>query len=191
MMTLAILKALKVDMAKVAEIIKDYKGTKGRMEFVKTKTNKNVVVDYAHTPDSLKAVLTTLKEMGFKKIISIVGACGGSRDKWKRPEIGKIAGNLSDYVIVTNEDPYDEDPHKIMNAIYAGIENKEKARIIADRIEAIHKGIDMLNSDEEVLIVTGKGSEKVVMVKGGMRGFTKQDYAGDYEVAEQYLEKMN
>jgi len=81
MMALAILKALKVDIAKVAEALKDYKGAKGRMEFVKTKTNKNVVVDYAHTPDSLKAVLTTLKEMGFKKIISVVGACGGSRDK--------------------------------------------------------------------------------------------------------------
>ena len=191
MMALAILKALKVDIAKVAEALKDYKGAKGRMEFVKTKTNKNVVVDYAHTPDSLKAVLTTLKEMGFKKIISVVGACGGSRDKWKRPEMGKIAGKLSDYVIVTNEDPYDEDPHKIMNAVYAGIENKEKARIVADRTDAIHKGINMLNNDEEVLIITGKGSEKVVMVKGGLRGATKQDYIGDYDVTKQYLEKIN
>ncbi|MFA5229886.1 MAG: hypothetical protein WC422_00150 [Candidatus Paceibacterota bacterium] len=105
--------------------------------------------------------------------------------------MGKIAGKLSDYVIVTNEDPYDEDPHKIMNAVYAGIENKEKARIVADRTDAIHKGINMLNNDEEVLIITGKGSEKVVMVKGGLRGATKQDYIGDYDVTKQYLEKIN
>jgi UDP-N-acetylmuramoyl-L-alanyl-D-glutamate--2,6-diaminopimelate ligase len=189
MTALTILKALKIDMLKVSEILKEYRGTKGRMEFVRTKANKNVVVDYAHTPDSLKAVLTTLKEMGFKKVISIIGACGGSRDKWKRPEMGRIASELSDYVIVTNEDPYDEDPHKIINAVYMGITDKEKARIVPDRIEAIQKAIDMLSSDEEVLIVTGKGSEKIIMVKGGVRGSTKKDYKGDYEVAKEYLEK--
>jgi UDP-N-acetylmuramoyl-L-alanyl-D-glutamate--2,6-diaminopimelate ligase len=81
LIALAILKALKIDFNRVNDILKEYKGPKGRMEFVKTKTNINVVVDYAHTPDSLKAVLTTLKEMGFKKIISVTGACGGSRDK--------------------------------------------------------------------------------------------------------------
>ena len=190
LIVLAILKALKVDMAKVAEILKEYKGAKGRMEFVRTKADKNVVVDYAHTPDSLKAVLTTLKEMGFKKVVSVIGSCGGSRDKWKRPEMGRIASELSDYVIVTNEDPYDEDPHKIMNAVYMGITNKEKARIVPDRIEAIQKGIDMLNGEDEVLILTGKGSEKIIMSKGGT-GVIKKEYLGDYEVAKQYLEKNN
>lgn len=190
MVALVILKALKVDMNKVTEALKEYQGAQGRMEFVRTKTNKNVIVDYAHTPDSLKAVLTTLKEMGFNKVISVIGACGGSRDKWKRPEMGKIASELSDYTIVTNEDPYDEDLYKIMNAIYMGITDKEKARIVPDRIEAIHKGIDMLNNEDEVLILTGKGSEKVIMVKGGIRGTMKQEYIGDYEVAKQYLEKM-
>jgi UDP-N-acetylmuramoyl-L-alanyl-D-glutamate--2,6-diaminopimelate ligase len=189
LIALTILKALKLDMNHVSEVLREYKGPKGRMEFVKTASNTNVVVDYAHTPDSLKAVLTTLKEMGFKKIISVIGACGGTRDKWKRPEIGKVAGELSDYVIVTNEDPYDEDPHKIMNGVYMGIANKEQARIVPDRIEAIHKAIDMTNGIDDVVILTGKGSEKVIMVKGGVRGFTKQDYLGDYEVARQYLEK--
>ncbi len=190
LIALTILKALKIDLKLVSEVSKEYKGPKGRMEFVKTKSNVNVVVDYAHTPDSLKAVLITLKEMGFKKIISVVGACGGTRDKWKRPEMGKIAGELSDYVIVTNEDPYDEDPHKIMNGVYMGITNKDQARIVPDRIEAIHKAIDMTNGIDDVVILTGKGSEKVMMVKGGVRGATKQDYLGDYEVAKQYLEKI-
>lgn len=188
LVVLSVLKAMKVDMHKVADILKEYKGAKGRMEFVRTRTNKNVVIDYAHTPDSLKAVLTTLREMGFKKIISIIGSCGGSRDKWKRPEVGKIASNLSDYVIVTNEDPYDEDPHKIMNAIYMGIGDKERARIVPDRIDAIQKAIDMLKDEEEVLIVTGKGSEKIIMAKKGGR-IVKQEYVGDYQVAKQYLEK--
>ena len=189
LIALTILKALKIDLKLVSEVLKEYKGAKGRMEFVKTASNTNVVVDYAHTPDSLKAVLTTLKEMGFKRIISVIGACGGTRDKWKRPEMGKIASELSDYVIVTTEDPYDEDPHKIMNGVYMGIANKEQARIVPDRIEAIHKAIDMANGIDDVVILTGKGSEKVIMVKGGVRGSMKQDYLGDYEVARQYLEK--
>jgi len=103
--------------------------------------------------------------------------------------MGKIASELSDYVIVTTEDPYDEDPHKIMNGVYMGIANKEQARIVPDRIEAIHKAIDMANGIDDVVILTGKGSEKVIMVKGGVRGSMKQDYLGDYEVARQYLEK--
>jgi UDP-N-acetylmuramoyl-L-alanyl-D-glutamate--2,6-diaminopimelate ligase len=81
LIALTILKALKIDLKLVSEVLKEYKGPKGRMEFVKTASNTNVVVDYAHTPDSLKAVLTTLKEMGFKRIISVIGACGGTRDK--------------------------------------------------------------------------------------------------------------
>ncbi len=188
LIVLSILKAMKIDMSKVADALKEYRGAKGRMEFVRTRTNKNVVIDYAHTPDSLKAVLTTLREMGFKKIISIIGSCGGSRDKWKRPEIGKIASNLSDYVIVTNEDPYDEDPHKIINAVYMGIGDKEKARIVPNRIDAIQKAIDMLKDEEEVLVITGKGSEKIIMTKKGGR-IIKQEYLGDYQVAKQYLEK--
>lgn len=79
---ITILKALKMDMNDVALALKEYKGASGRMEFVKTKSDVNVVIDYAHTPDSLKAVLTAVKSLGFKKIISVIGSCGGSgRDK--------------------------------------------------------------------------------------------------------------
>ncbi len=189
LIALAILKALKLDMKEVAKILNEYQGAKGRMEFVKTKSNINVVVDYAHTPDSLKAVLQTLKDMGFKKIISVIGSCGGSgRDKWKRPEMGKIATEMSDYVIITNEDPYDEDPQKIVNSIYNGITDKNKARIILDRETAIKKAIDLVNNDDEVVILTGKGAEKIIMVKDGLKGVKKQAYLGDYEIAKRHLE---
>ncbi len=189
---LTILKAMKINMNDVADALREYKGASGRMEFVKTKSNINVVVDYAHTPDSLKAVLTALKGLGFKKIISVIGSCGGSgRDKWKRPEMGRIASEMSDYVIITNEDPYDEDPSKIVNNIYDGVLDKNKARIILDRETAIKKAIDLIKNDNEIVILTGKGAEKVIMVKDGVKGFKKQSYEGDYNIAKKYLDTKN
>lgn len=189
---ITILKALKMDMNDVALALKEYKGASGRMEFVKTKSDVNVVIDYAHTPDSLKAVLTAVKSLGFKKIISVIGSCGGSgRDKWKRPEMGRIASEISDYVIITNEDPYDEDPNKIVNSIYAGVIDKNKARIILDRKTAIEKAIDLIKQENEIVVVTGKGAEKIIMIKDGLKGIKAQEYEGDYNIAKKYLDTKN
>jgi len=125
------------------------KGMPGRMEIV----NKEplVIVDYAHTPTQLEKVYQSLKD---KRMICVLGSCGGGRDKWKRPVMGKIAQQYCDKVIITNEDPYDEDPMEIIDQV-VGKTNAEK---IIDRKEAIKKALSLANNND-VVIITGKGSE--------------------------------
>jgi len=124
-------------------------GMPGRMEIV----NKEplVIVDYAHTPTQLEKVYQALKD---KRMICVLGSCGGGRDKWKRPVMGKIAEQYCDKVIITNEDPYDEDPMEIIDQV-VGKTNAEK---IIDRKEAIKKALSLANNND-VVIITGKGSE--------------------------------
>jgi len=140
------------------DILEDIKSVPGRMEIVSKKPL--VIVDYAHTPEALKNVYETLKD---KKLICVLGSCGGGRDKWKRPIMGKIAEAYCKKVIVTNEDPYDENPMDIINQV-AG----KKSLKILDRREAIKKAIDLAGSDDTV-IITGKGSEPWMCVAKGER----------------------
>ena len=136
------------------------KGIPGRMEII-VREPFTVVVDYAHTPEALKEVYETFRN---SKLICVLGACGGGRDKWKRPVLGKIADEYCEKVIVTNEDPYDEDPMEIINQV-AG---NTKAEKILDRKQAIKKAIELANP-EDVVIITGKGSEPWMCVKGGKK----------------------
>jgi len=141
----------------------------GRLEYVNAGQNFSVIIDYAHTPEELKKVynfLNTIKN-NKAKIISVFGSAGGGRDKWKRSELGKLAATLTDIVIITNEDPYDEDSKKIINEISAGAKNifEPRAKIIleiSDRRSAIQKAISFAEAGD-VVIVTGKGSEECIM----------------------------
>lgn len=125
----------------------------GRMEEVVSLPK--VVVDYAFTPNALKKVYQTLKpQQG--KMICVLGACGGGRDKWKRPVLGKIASENCDRIIITNEDPYDENPQEIIDQVAKGVgQNAEK---ITDRREAIKEAIKSATK-EDVVVITGKGCE--------------------------------
>ncbi|MBU3922684.1 UDP-N-acetylmuramoyl-L-alanyl-D-glutamate--2,6-diaminopimelate ligase, partial [Patescibacteria group bacterium] len=134
--------------------IKNIKGLPGRMELIIKKPFK-VFIDYAHTPDSLEAVYKTLG----KGLICVLGSAGGGRDKWKRPEMGKIADKYCDKIILTNEDPYNEDPEEIIKDVAKGI--KKDYKIILDRREAIKKALRY----KEKTIITGKGSEILMCVK--------------------------
>ena len=107
--------ALGIEKNKILEALKYVQGVPGRMEMVIDKPFK-VYVDYAHTPDSLEKVYKTLG----KDLICVLGSCGGGRDKWKRPEIGRIAGDYCKEIILTNEDPYDENPASIIEEISVG-----------------------------------------------------------------------
>ncbi|MEK7520671.1 MAG: cyanophycin synthetase, partial [Patescibacteria group bacterium] len=125
----------------------------------------SVVVDYAHTPDSLAAVYKTLRERhlsGGGGLICVLGAAGGGRDKWKRPEMGKIAAENCDEIILTDEDPYDEDSGRILAEIKSGIQNAsfpiQNAREIINREEAIEKAVGLAKAGD-VVVITGKGSE--------------------------------
>lgn len=139
----------------------------GRMN--KIATNPTIFVDYAHIPEALEKVYQTIN-LSFKgkgKTIAILGSCGGGRDTWKRLPMGKIAGQMNDYVIVTDEDPYDENPQSIIDEVFSGvlesgkIENTNAWKVLSRR-DAIIKAL-ALAEREDVIIVTGKGSETSIM----------------------------
>ena len=136
----------------------------GRMEKVISNPFE-VFVDYAFTPVALEKVYQTLKPEN-SKMICILGACGGGRDKWKRPVLGEIAAKYCDYVIITNEDPYDEDPLKIINEVAKGAQ--DKAKKILDRKEAIGEALKLAKPKDRV-IVTGKGSESWICLAKGKK----------------------
>jgi UDP-N-acetylmuramoyl-L-alanyl-D-glutamate--2,6-diaminopimelate ligase len=136
----------------------------GRAERIEEGQPFLAVVDYAHTPDSLRALYTSYK--GRKKVC-VLGAAGGGRDVWKRPEMGKISDELCDHIILTNEDPYDEDPFAITASIALGIKHT-RPEIIIDRRLAIRRALELAEPGTAVL-VSGKGSETTMMGPGGTK----------------------
>jgi len=140
------------------------------------------IVDYAHTPDSLEAVYKSLMPMlagrvaDEGRLVCVLGAAGGGRDKWKRPEFGKIAAKYCDEIILTNEDPYDENPEEILRQISSGLLQTPNTKFqvpnsyykILDRGEAIAKAV-LLARENDIVVVTGKGSEDWIHVRGGRR----------------------
>jgi UDP-N-acetylmuramoyl-L-alanyl-D-glutamate--2,6-diaminopimelate ligase len=128
----------------------------GRAEKIEAGQSFAVVVDYAHTPESLQALYDAYRNT---RKICVLGATGGGRDKWKRPVMGKVAANNCDIVILTNEDPYDEDPQQIINEVAQGF--KRKPEMILDRRAAIARGISLAGAGDAVLI-TGKGTDPTI-----------------------------
>ena len=168
-LAVAITRSLGVKENFIVETARSFKGVPGRMEFVQ-RDPFSAVVDYAHTPDSLAQVYKTLKGNYLNrnsKLICVLGSAGGGRDKWKRPEMGKMADQYCDQIILTNEDPYDEDPSLILTEIKDGILKKEPITIL-DRQAAIKKAVDLAKKGD-VVVVTGKGSEPYIHVKNGAK----------------------
>lgn len=171
-----------VDLDIVKKALANVKGIPGRMEKVISSPFK-VYLDYAFTPNALEKVYKDLKEKeNPKKMIAVLGACGGGRDKWKRPVLGELADKFADEVIVTNEDPYDEDPKEIINQVAKKVGNPRK---IIDRREAINKALE-LAEDEDVVIITGKGSESWIQVANG-----KKTPWSDKEVIKEEFNKLH
>ena len=155
---IALSQGVSLDICK--KVLEKAKGIPGRMEVV-IKEPFTVIVDYAHTPEALEQVYKTLKD---KRLICVLGSCGGGRDKWKRPVLGKLAAQYCNQAIITNEDPYDEDPMEIINQV-AGNTKGEK---ILDRKQAIKRAIQLAHPND-VVIITGKGSEPWMCVKRGKK----------------------
>lgn len=153
-----------IDLGVAKGALEEIEGIPGRMELV-IKEPFKVFVDYAFTPNALEKVYQTVKPQA-AKMICVLGACGGGRDKWKRPVLGGIAAKYCDEVIVTNEDPYDEKPEDIMKQVAAG--TNAKAEIIPDRREAIRKSLASAGPGDAV-VITGKGCEPWIMEAGGKR----------------------
>ena len=139
----------------ILDITKDIYPPKGRCETYEV-GDAYAVIDYAHTPDAVEKVIEAYTALKKARIITIVG-CGGDRDNKKRPIMGGIASDLSDYVIFTSDNPRTEDPKKIMDDIIAGVK-KDNYEIELDRKTAIDKGIKMLEK-EDILLILGKGHE--------------------------------
>lgn len=172
-----------IPMAEIKKILAEIKPVPGRMEIVDSGQNFTVIVDYAHEPASLEAAYKAVsgirnQELGIKnkkaKLICLLGGQGGGRDKWKRPEMGKIAAKYCDNIILTNEDPYDESPENIINDIETGVrinrQNQRKSAVykIIDRREAIKKAISLAKSGD-IVILTGKGGEVWMCVEDGKK----------------------
>jgi len=154
-----------IDLETCKQALKKSKVISGRMEEVISSPFK-VFVDYAHTSDALLKAYSSLPQKGRK--ICVLGSCGGGRDEWKRPELGGIASEFCDYIILTNEDPYDEDPSKIIEAVRSGIKKNLNVEEILDRKEAIKKALKIAKAGD-VVIITGKGSEPWMCVKNGRK----------------------
>lgn len=160
--------------------MENVKGVPGRFETVNAGQDFTVIVDYSHTPDGLENVLKTIKTFVMGRIITVFG-CGGDRDRKKRPMMGEIASKLSDYCIITSDNPRSEDPEAIIEEIERGIINNNYEKVV-DRREAIARAIDMAKKGDVVLIA-GKGHEDYQILKDRVIHFN------DREVAAEFLTK--
>jgi UDP-N-acetylmuramoyl-L-alanyl-D-glutamate--2,6-diaminopimelate ligase len=141
-------------------------GVKGRAEIVPTGKDFTVIIDYAHTPDGLENICSTLKECAAGRLVTVFG-CGGDRDRTKRPLMGAIAANLSDFVIVTSDNPRSEDPAAIIKEIVAGMQDvKTPYQVIENRTDAIHFAIKNARQGDTILLA-GKGHETYQILKTG------------------------
>jgi len=157
----------------IAKALSKVKGIPGRMEFIDQGQKFKVIVDYAFEPKAMQALYDNVNRLEKNKIIQVLGSAGGGRDKARRPVLGKMAAQVCDYVIVTDEDPYDEDPEEIIDQVIAGAVaggktmDKNLFKII-DRKEAISKALSLAEPGDLVLI-TGKGCEQAMVVKNNKR----------------------
>jgi UDP-N-acetylmuramoyl-L-alanyl-D-glutamate--2,6-diaminopimelate ligase len=148
--------------------ISELRHVEGRFDVVKSAQNITGIVDYAHTPDALKNVLDTINAIrgGNENLITIIG-CGGNRDKTKRPDMALIAATLSTKVILTSDNPRDEEPENILKDMQAGIPPHlaKKVVCIIDRKEAIKTGV-LMAQPHDIILLAGKGHEKYQEIKG-------------------------
>lgn len=162
----------------IKQAISKFNEVSGRVQFIKANQDFDVIVDYAHTTDSLEKLYKTF---GDRNKIAVLGGTGGGRDIWKRSEMGKIADKYCKYIVLTNEDPYDEDPEKIINDVAKGIIN-QKPTIIMDRRLAIRDALLHAKKDDLVLI-TGKGTDPYIMGPNG-----KNTPWSDAKIAKEEIE---
>ena len=154
--------AFGIDLATAKRALEKVAGIPGRMELIANKHGLLIVVDYAHEPESLRQVYQTLQNWSYKNLIHVLGPTGGGRDRWRRPVMGELAAGTARYVIITTDDPYDDDPAKLANEMAAGTGGK--AMIEIDRRRAIARALALAEPGDLVLI-TGKGAEQVMAIE--------------------------
>lgn len=182
-----ICKALNLDAKEIAQALSEAKGAKGRMEplTIEDKNLPLVIVDYAHTPDALKNVLTTLVSVKKEnqKLFAVFGA-GGDRDSAKRPQMAQVAATYADRIIVTSDNPRTENPDLIIADILDGFEELENVTSITNRKDAIAKAIEEASANDLILIA-GKGHENYQEINGVRHPFD------DLQVAREILQSKS
>ncbi|MDP7455433.1 MAG: cyanophycin synthetase, partial [Gammaproteobacteria bacterium] len=146
-----------IDIDRIFSCVSNLKPVTGRMEIIGDSSDITAVVDYAHTPDGLKAALTALRDH-FDGAIWCVFGCGGNRDKGKRPMMGEIAETYANHLIIADDNPRNEEGDEIVQHILSGIGDKSRASVLRDRAEAIAYAIEHAASGD-VVLVAGKGHE--------------------------------
>lgn len=179
-------RALGVPLKTIESSLRHLPPVRGRVEQFHTPKNAptqlTAVVDYAHTPDSLEKLYQAFKD---HRIIGVLGNTGGGRDSWKRPEMAAVAEKYCEHIILTNEDPYDEDPRAIVEQMAEGIEDQSKLDIIMDRRLAIRTAIERAE-DGMYVIVSGKGTDPYIMGPNN----TRQPWS-DADVVQKELEALH
>ncbi len=190
---LAVARALKIDPERACEALSSVRSVPGRLEGIENERNLQVFVDYAHTPDALENVLKALSPFRKRRLLAVFG-CGGDRDRTKRPQMARVAGEGADVVILTSDNPRSEDPISILREIETGIsanlrrileneldgDSKGIFCSIPDRRSAIHRALEIARPGDLVLIA-GKGHETYQEVKGVKHPFD------DRQVAKEWL----
>ncbi len=174
-MAMGVGSALGVTLGKMVDSVKDIEPVPGRMEYVDEGQDYAVIVDYAYEPVSLRLLYEFSRNRvgSEKKLITLISSTGGGRDVGRRAPNGKVAGELCDYVIVTDEDPYDDDPQEIIDMVAAGVEEAGKVegenfwRILSRR-EAVQKACELAGPGDVVLL-TSKGAEQKMCIAGGKK----------------------
>jgi UDP-N-acetylmuramoyl-L-alanyl-D-glutamate--2,6-diaminopimelate ligase len=168
-------------LSSMQRIIAGFAQVPGRLERIDTKSGFVVYVDYAHTDDALRNVLSALRQVAQGRIIVVFG-CGGDRDTGKRPKMGKVATSLADYVIITSDNPRSENPHRIIDAITRGIATTN-FRVVRDRGKAIKQALTLAKNGD-IVLVAGKGHENYQIIKGKVTAFD------DRQVVRQCLQSL-
>ncbi|MEK7493625.1 MAG: UDP-N-acetylmuramoyl-L-alanyl-D-glutamate--2,6-diaminopimelate ligase [Patescibacteria group bacterium] len=161
-------RGLGVDFSVAASSLAKIEEIPGRMKFIREGQKFTAIIDFAHTPSSFEGVFAAVRQLKDPRgrIIAVFGSAGGGRDKWKRPELGKIAAHNADHIILTADDPYEEDVEVICSEIQKGIDAeafKGKVEVIAPRQQAIKAALSMARWNDIVLLL-GKGTEQTLMI---------------------------
>ncbi len=156
----------------IKDALESFSSVPGRLERIDAQGGLRIFVDYAHTPDALSNVITTLRQIADKRIIVVFG-CGGDRDRTKRPVMGRVAVELSDHAVITSDNPRSEDPDAIIGDIIRGI-SKSNYTVVPDRTAAIRAALSM-GADGDIVLIAGKGHETCQITKDRVLHFDDRE----------------
>ena len=176
---LAAAKALGISYEESAKVLAATAHVKGRVEPVPTDGDYTILIDYAHTPDALENVLTAVRGFARGRVVALFG-CGGDRDRTKRPQMGRIAAERADFVVVTSDNPRTEEPGAIIQDILEGMTHTDTPYVVVEnRVEAIHYAIDHAQSGD-VIVLAGKGHEDYQVIGHEKHHLDEREVVAEY-----------